>query len=201
MRVRMIRPSYWTDADLQTRLTAEQREFYIGLWMLADDAGYVAWEPGRVGAELYPWRSPAWRAKRIPEWLALLGSDHAVLLPCGRHVVIPNLPRYQSPPKPSSQHRKEHEATCPQMAPSGASGGHVAPARGFDRGMGSKGVRGLVVADSAPDPEGTVVIGLGDPSGDQHRCPTCDRRMVEARPGRWVCTNAPGHGSAVGAAS
>ena len=27
----MIRPAYWTDSDLHTRLTAEQREFYIGL--------------------------------------------------------------------------------------------------------------------------------------------------------------------------
>ena len=39
MRIRQIKPSWWLDKDLQTRLSADAREFYIGLWMLADDAG------------------------------------------------------------------------------------------------------------------------------------------------------------------
>lgn len=141
----MIRPAYWTDADLQTRLTAEQREFYIGLWMLADDEGFVAWDPARVGAELYPYRSPSWRAKRLDDWLTLLGSDHARLLECGRHVVIPNLPKYQSPPKPTSQIKRAHDgcirdAIWGQVVPPDPSGGQVAPARGFSReGKGREG--------------------------------------------------------------
>ena len=61
----MIRPSYWTDDDLHCRLTADIREFYIGLWMLSDDAGYIAWDAERVGAELYPYRSPGWRRRKL----------------------------------------------------------------------------------------------------------------------------------------
>lgn len=78
---------------------------------------------------------------------------------------------------------------------------HDMPSRAEPSKSRTKGERDVVVHDGAREPEGTVVIGLGDPSGDQHRCPTCGRRMVEAGPGRWVCTNAPGHGTAVGAAS
>lgn len=166
MRVRMIRPSYWTDADLQTRLSAEQREFYIGLWMLADDAGYVAWDPERVGAELYPYRSPSWRTKRLGPWIELLGLDHAELLPCGRHVRIPNLTRYQNPPKPSEQNRRAHAETClPHMAPAGTTGDQRAPAQGFSKGKG-------------------LVGGLekGAPARDSKRTETTDFRAKVGRP-------------------
>jgi len=122
----MIRPAYWTDADLHTRLTAEQREFYIGLWMLADDAGYVAWDPERVGAELYPYRSPTWRARRLPAWLDLLGQ-HARLLDCGTHVVIPNLPKHNHVPKPSYQNQRAHDACMRHGAPHGTTGDNGAP--------------------------------------------------------------------------
>jgi len=128
MRVRLIRPAYWTDSDLHTRLNADQREFYIGLWMLADDAGFVAWDLDRVGAELYPYRSPTWRVSHLPKWLALLGV-HVTVLSCGKHVVIPTLPRHQMPPKPSYQNQRAHDRCVYQVAPAGATGGHWAPAR------------------------------------------------------------------------
>ena len=123
----MIRPSYWTDADLHTRLTAEQREFYIGLWMEADDAGYVAWDIDRLGAELYPFRSYTWRLKKLPQWLALLGASHARMLACGKHVLIPNLSRHNSPPKPAYTVRKAHESCLSHVAPHGTTGDHMAP--------------------------------------------------------------------------
>jgi hypothetical protein len=124
----MIRPAYWTDADLHTRLTAEQREFYIGLWMLADDAGYVAWDLNRVGAELYPFRSLAWRSKRLPEWVALL-APHVKTLDCGRHLLVPKLDQYQKPPRPSFQERTAHERCVRQMAADGTTWGQVVPAQ------------------------------------------------------------------------
>ena len=141
MRVRMIRPPYWTDADLHTRLTADVREFYIGLWMLADDAGYISWDLTRVGAELYPFRSQAWRVKRLPVFLETLGTDHARMLDCGRHVLVPSLPRHQACPKPSYQNRKAHEACLRDLAPRGTTGDHGVPA-GTSTGREGKG-RGL----------------------------------------------------------
>jgi hypothetical protein len=150
MRVRMIRPAYWTDADLHTRLTAEQREFYIGLWMLADDGGYVSWDVERVGAELYPYRSPAWRRTRLPLWVTALAA-HVRILECGRHLVVPNLPKYQNPPKPSYPNRRAHEA-C-HVAPYGASWGQVAPARGFSKEGGLVGREGKGIEGGAPPRE------------------------------------------------
>ena len=145
MRVRLIRPAYWTDTDLHTRLTAEQREFYIGLWMLADDAGYLAWDPDRVGAELYPYRSLSWR-RRLPEWLTLLGTEHARMLECGRHVLIPNLPRYQSPPKPSSQVKRAHDECRFAGAP-------VGPALGALVGYAPRHRPSSMIRRAAPRPE------------------------------------------------
>jgi hypothetical protein len=147
MRVRLIRPSYWTDSDLHIRLTADQREFYIGLWMLADDAGYIAWDLDRVGAELYPYRSPSWRRTHLPKWLATL-STHVRVLACGKHVVIPSLPRHQSPPKPSYQNQRSHDRCVYQVVPEGATGDQRAPAQeGGSSGVllegGGRGATGL----------------------------------------------------------
>lgn len=145
----MIRPAYWTDADLHTRLTAEVREFYIGLWMLADDAGYVSWDVDRVGAEMYPYVPHTERVANLRAWLVELGEDHARLLDCGRHVLVPNLSKNQSPPKPSYPNQKAHgECLRRHMAPVGASGDQMAPA-GTSTGREGKG-RGLNGGAAAP---------------------------------------------------
>src|SRR5574343_1083487 len=142
MRVRMIRPPYWTDADLHTRLTAEVREFYIGCWMQSDDDGYIAWDIDRIGADLYPFRSLAWRRAHIARWMDLLAvGGHVRMLDCGKHAVVPNLPKYQACPRPSSQHRKDHEACLRKAAQRGNTGDHVAP-RGTSTGREEKGREG-----------------------------------------------------------
>ena len=101
MRVRMIRPAYWTDADLHTRLNADQREFNIGLWMLADDAGFANWNPVRIGADLYPDRASAGGRADFPEWVELLEVDHVQPLPCGRHLL--NSQPGEAPERPPSE--------------------------------------------------------------------------------------------------
>ena len=144
MRVRMIRPAYWTDADLHTRLTADVREFYIGCWMEADDHGYISWDVDRLGADLYPYRPLAWRRLHLARWIALLSeSGHVKVLACGRHVVVPNLPKYQAPPKPSYQNERAHDACLRQRVPDGATGDQRVPAQGFYRGSIGKEGEGL----------------------------------------------------------
>lgn len=132
----MIRPAYWTDADLHTRLTAEQREFYIGLWMLADDAGYVEWDPVRIGADLYPYRGLAWRTRRISEWVTVLGC-HVVMLPCGKHLIVPNLEKHQNVPRPSYPNRRAHEAKCAHMRPSAGREGNLREGKGRESESGA----------------------------------------------------------------
>lgn len=168
MRVRLIRPSYWTDSDLHTRLSADQREFYIGLWMLADDAGFVSWDLDRVGAELYPYRSPSWRRTHLPKWLAVLES-HVRVLACGKHVVIPSLPRHQAPPKPSYQNQRAHDRCVYPLAPAGTNGDHGAPAReGGSSGVllegGRRGATGLTpIEEASPFVSGVAAAGYAKP--------------------------------------
>lgn len=144
MRVRLIRPAYWTDADLHTRLSADAREFYIGLWMEADDAGYVSWDLDRIGADLYPYRPLGWRRRSLAKWIEGLAiNGHIRVLECGAHAVIPNLPKYQSPPKPSFQNQRAHDSCLRQMAPAGAAGRQRAPAQeGGLVGKEGKGIEG-----------------------------------------------------------
>jgi hypothetical protein len=140
MRVRMIRPAYWTDTDLHTRLSADAREFYIGCWMEADDAGFLAWDIDRIGADLYPYRSLSWRRAHITKWMAELGvANHVRLLDCGRHAVVPNLAKYQACPKPSYQHKTAHGNCLRPVAPQGATGDHMAPAQ-EGKGREGKGI-------------------------------------------------------------
>lgn len=161
MRVRLIRPGYWTDTDLQTRLTADAREFYIGLWMEADDAGYVAWDIDRIGADLYPYRPLAWRRKHLTAWLEALGvNGHVRLLDCGAHLLIANLTRYQNPPKPSFQNQRAHDACLHHMAPDGANGGQVVPAQGFSKGFSKEG--GLVRGTGLKSRLGTFEDVIGE---------------------------------------
>ena len=159
----MIRPAYWTDADLHTRLTADCREFYVGCWMEADDAGYIAWEPDRLGADLYPFRSLSWRRAHLAKWLTDLSvAGHLRMLDCGKHVVVPNLPRYQHAPKPGYQHQRAHDNCLRLVAPSGATGDHVSPAQGVGIGVGV----GIGFSGAAAPTEDTKTDGLKSRLGD-----------------------------------
>ena len=53
MRGRYLMREYWSDSDLFLRLTAEEREFYIGLWMLADDEGWLPRNVPEIGSRTY----------------------------------------------------------------------------------------------------------------------------------------------------
>lgn len=61
MRGRYLMREYWSDSALFLKLTAEEREFYQGLWMLADDEGWLPRDVAAIGAALYRYedRGPA----------------------------------------------------------------------------------------------------------------------------------------------
>lgn len=98
-RIRQIKPSWWLDKELHTRLTADVREFYIGLWQLADDAGWFEWDAVRIGAELYPYSGTAKRERNVATWTIALEklqpeAPHLVRYTCG-HAVVPKMPDHQ----------------------------------------------------------------------------------------------------------
>jgi hypothetical protein len=94
MRIRQVRPEFWSDETLAV-LPDSARLFYVGLWNIADDAGWLEWQPKRIGALLYPYRTARRREADIAIWShKLVESGRLQLLACGC-AEIPTLPRHQ----------------------------------------------------------------------------------------------------------
>lgn len=121
MRIRSLKPAWWSDHDLQTQLTAAEREFYIGLWMQADDAGWMSWDVHRIGAELYPFRTVKSREAFIVASAVKLqqldqDAPHLVIRDCG-HAQVPKMPLHQHlSGKPVYTVRTDH-MRCPTPLP------------------------------------------------------------------------------------
>ena len=94
MRIRQIKPEYWRDR-LLAEMSADVREFYIGLWMQADDSGWLRCNPGELGADLYPYRGVTRRERQIADWLAHLEKKGRIVThECG-HAFLPTLTKHQ----------------------------------------------------------------------------------------------------------
>ena len=94
MRIRQVRPEFWKD-DVMAELAPEVRLFYIGLWCVADDAGWIEWNTATIGADLFPYSARQEREASINEWAgALEGAQRIVRHGCGC-VQIPTLPTHQ----------------------------------------------------------------------------------------------------------
>jgi len=108
MRGRYLMREYWADADLFLRLSAEERELYVGLWMLADDSGWLPRDvPGIAGALLrYEDRGP--REAKIRLALRRLGAMGKVSsLRCGC-LHLPAVTKYPRAGKKSTEHYQNH---------------------------------------------------------------------------------------------
>lgn len=94
MRIRQVKPAFWTDATI-AELPASVRLFYIGLWMLADDAGWFRWDVPQIANELYGYESRRKRERDVGAFADLLeGSQRFARLDCG-HAFIPTLMTHQ----------------------------------------------------------------------------------------------------------
>ena len=127
MRIRQIKPGWWLDKALRRGLSADAREFYIGLWMLADDAGWIEWDVERIAAELYPFGVGSdgllsadpleARESSVSVWTAQLvalcpADPHLVMEPCG-HARLPKLASHQKlGGRPVYTVRDKHARVC-----------------------------------------------------------------------------------------
>jgi hypothetical protein len=113
-RIRQIKPEYFADPDV-AELPIRARLTYVGLWTIADDAGWLPrLDAAEIGHALYGYESGKVRAKWIIEDLeALQASGHVEVLVCG-HGHIPTLPKHQRVSKDRTvfMHRKSHENEC-----------------------------------------------------------------------------------------
>jgi hypothetical protein len=112
VRIRQIKPSFWSDEKLAT-LPDPTRLFYIGLWQMADDGGWLRWNVREVGATLYPYRAATARERQVERHAAELGAlQRLAVLDCG-HAYIPNLTKHQHLPGPAGRVlgiSKEHDS-------------------------------------------------------------------------------------------
>ena len=94
MRIRSVKPSFWADAKIAD-LAEPTRLFYVGLWMVADDAGWFRWDVREVARDLYGYESPRRREARSGRMLdELVVAGRVILHPCG-HAEVPHLPEHQ----------------------------------------------------------------------------------------------------------
>lgn len=94
MRIRQVKPAFWSDAKLAS-LPEGTRLFYIGLWMVADDAGWLRWDPAEVARDLYGYQERRSREKRVASMFEQLrAAGRVVLHECG-HVEVPKLSDHQ----------------------------------------------------------------------------------------------------------
>jgi hypothetical protein len=107
-----VRPSFWSDA-LVAGMPDPVRLFYIGLWCVADDAGWFRWRLQEIGAQLYPYRTVSRREREMTAWADWLIKAHRlVLYPCGC-AEVPTLLRHQYPGgKKTFVNKQRHETNC-----------------------------------------------------------------------------------------
>jgi len=94
MRIRQIKPSFFKDPVI-AGLAPSVRLFYVGLWLLADDAGWFVWDAAEVGNELYGYEPRGRRERNAAAYLdELVAKERVVRYPC-RHVFIPKFTEHQ----------------------------------------------------------------------------------------------------------
>lgn len=117
MRIRQIKPAFWTDSTLAA-VSYPARLFYIGLWNVADDSGWIEWSPPAIGATLFPYETPRRREKLMATWTAsLVEVGRLTVLECGC-ACVPTMPRHQRiTGKQSFFARERHERQHVKRSP------------------------------------------------------------------------------------
>lgn len=94
MRIRQIKPEFWKDGDI-AKLPVTTRLAYIGLWGLADDAGWFRLDVPSIALELFGYESRTKREKTVADVVAqLVEAKKVEPHDCG-HALIPRFVDHQ----------------------------------------------------------------------------------------------------------
>lgn len=107
MRGRYLMREYWSDSDLFLRLEAHERELYQGLWMLADDAGWLPRDVPAIAAALYRYEDRTPREKSVTAALGKL-RDLGKVESFRCCLYLPAVARYPRAGRKSNEHRDAH---------------------------------------------------------------------------------------------
>lgn len=95
MRIRQVKPAFWTDKRIAA-LPKSARLTYIGLWMLADDAGWIeSFDVEQAAAELLPFDSAKRRERDLAADVARLTEAGRVIAHVCGCLQVPTLPEHQ----------------------------------------------------------------------------------------------------------
>ena len=123
MRIRTVKPEFWTDEKL-VELPDSTRLFFVGLWMLSDDAGFFRSSVREIANELSSVRPVRRRERDVAGWMAKLVELGVVrLLDCGKHGLVPNLVDHQwmaGTTKRVYRIRQEHDGERSRGEPAGS---------------------------------------------------------------------------------
>jgi hypothetical protein len=108
MRGRYLMREYWSDSDLFLRLNAAERELYIGLWMLADDQGWLPRDIPGIAAALFRYENRDPRENRVRAGLRRLQDLHKVESNRCGCLHLPAVERYPRAGKKSTEHGTFH---------------------------------------------------------------------------------------------
>ncbi|HEY6568575.1 MAG TPA: hypothetical protein VI341_13750 [Actinomycetota bacterium] len=88
---------FWQDAEIQIDLSDSERWTLVGLWMLADDGGFLDWDLRYIGSQLYNHEDRAEREQKVTDHLAaIVRAKKAKKFACG-HVFLPAAAEYGRP--------------------------------------------------------------------------------------------------------
>lgn len=108
MRGRYLMREYWSDSTLFLNLSAAERECYIGLWMLADDEGWMPRDVAAIAKALGGFEDREPREARVRATLEHLRELKKVLsYRCC--LFVPAVARYPRPGKRTDEHLREHK--------------------------------------------------------------------------------------------
>jgi hypothetical protein len=94
VRIRQVRPEFFSDPVLGS-LTPDARLTYIGLWCIADDAGWLEWDLSSIATMLCPYESVRVRDRRVLKAAeSLVGAGRVQAFDCGC-AFIPRLADHQ----------------------------------------------------------------------------------------------------------
>ncbi len=143
MRIRQVKPSFFKD-PVMAELSPAVRLFYVGLWMLADDAGWLRWDAAEVGNELYGYEPRGRRERNTMAYLEELVSRGRVTRhDCG-HLFIPRFTDHQRLAGLTKQVRtvaKDHEKCVSPTIPANPRDGPQSPGlvrNGIGKGTGTE---------------------------------------------------------------
>lgn len=142
-----LKREYFSDFEFQTKLSAEERECYMGLWQLADDSGWLDWQPEQIASHIYRYegRTGAELLERFSK--VLRDTGRLRVLACG-HAELPRGGDHSRPGRPGGNsgvldNHKKHSGkksrvtlphhTLPHLTQTSP---HPAPGRAPARGAG-----------------------------------------------------------------